>query len=582
MDTNPLTERLSKLLTLYRLFCLLAAFLVLGWLVFVFVAPNGRKVIRYNVTPDDPPAVLGAFASKEQARIVGMVGNGSSREYFQELTVDPVYFSVPAFRNWQKATVRLVYENPYYQPVIRLGAKVDGAYAFHFLATANEQLETLLPYWIPTRDGDLVLWQKNKEAYEAYHQKRRELERAAEQYQKLLSRLPEPRDSDEKEDGEASDASQGPVNVEQALKAFDFSSYLQGSLPYASVQDFLTKLPPLDRIIRFQYDLSDVVRVPGYVPSNTRTVSTKGLRGSHTIVAYVGEDEDLDFRFGLRDFNRHADDDRLRVKVTKGSTTVYEETVDDDGVHAANESVSEQRNYQLLLPAPGEGQYRIELKTTDDLFFTTIDSRQHHWYFDGHIYLTDNEEYRRVYPGKEFSPTRIVSAGSVVRARTSHTSALQTIRVGSVPLRLTELHKLHEVDSLGLTTTVTVPKNDVFLEGGSFAFSREQLFSATTATPASLEALPRPIDDYDFVIAQYPVKRTKNNLLVAETSIPASELVKHDGRYEFILSAPGLSENRRRLRLYELEVILERTPLTFSNLLPRLKNYFRSITGNRP
>lgn len=581
MATSQLARRLERLLLLYRSIAVLAALAFFGWLVVMYIGPQGKKVIRYDISPADPPAILGAFAQKESARIIGIRGPSAARDYFQELTIDPVYFSVPALRSWQKATVRILYENPNSQPIIRLGVMGNVGYSFHVLAHFDEGLENLKPYWVQRREGDVVLWQKNAKAYEVYEKRRRELEEAAEvyredleRYQERLTRLPRPDTLVENEEEEAEQPPE-PVKVEQELKKLNLGPYLETPLPYASIDDFLMKLPPVNQIARFQYDFADLVHLPGYTPAKKRTVSTVGLRGSHTVIAYVGENENLDFRFGLRDYNRHADDDQLKVKVTRGSRVAHESVFTDDGVSRADDSVSEPREFQLLLPTPGEGVYRIELKTTDDLFFTSIDTQQHRWYFDGHVYITDNEEYRKVYPEKTFSPTRIISFGSSVRVRTAHVSSLQTIRVGTIPLPLEELHTLHEVDSLGFTTTVTIPKNDVFIEGGSFALSSRQYFSIKSLAPPNLDELRKPLDDYDFIIAYYPARVTKNNLLEASAEAPGSKLVKRNGRYEFILNVPGLFENHRRLRLYELEVTLEGEPITLRKIVTRLRTLLK-------
>ncbi len=44
----------------------------------------------------------------------------------------------------------------------------------------------------------------------------------------------------------------------------------------------------------------------------------------------------------------------------------------------------------------------------------------------------------------------------------------------------------------------------------------------------------------------------------------------NDGRLQFILNAPGLFENKRKVALTEIRVVVEKDPITLHNFLPRL------------
>lgn len=159
---------------------------------------------------------------------------------------------------------------------------------------------------------------------------------------------------------------------------------------------------------------------------------------------------------------------------------------------------------------------------------------------------------------------------------------LQDISVGGKTLPINKLHKKFTIDNLSDVTKITVPKNDVFLEGGSFALSKKKLFMNNINIPLTLDALPTPLGNYDYLIAFYPGIRQENGHLVTETTIPSQELLPIHGNYEFILNLPGLSENKRRFRLYELHIVLTRPPLTLKNVIPRIvtfaKKTLRSLT----
>ena len=568
---NPVAE-LQKTLRFLRIGILCAAIVLLGWLVFLYVRPTGVMNVRYRITPEEKSSLIKGFASKEKARIIGQKDNRSS--FFQEITVDPVYFSVPTIRNWESATVSIVYENPNDQPIIRLGTQTgSNAYSYRILAAHDARLDTLRPYWQEVREGETVLWQKNQEAFEAFVQRKEELDRINERYDALITGDGSV-DITTESDQETTD--DGRINVEKELAAFDYSPY-QGPPTFQTIADFLGRSPDPEKIITFNYTDELLSILPGYTPAAKRTTIEKSLRGSHTIVAYVGDEEDLDFHFVFRDLNRHKDNDHTIIVVSRGSKELLRLDVPDDGIHGISNDILPEREQTVKLSQPGRGVYKIRLVTTDDTFITRFDTLQHRFFFEGKIYLTENEEYRDVLEKKIFAPTTLYTQGSRIVVRTSHDAGKQTFRVGDLQRTLKAPQQQVAVEDLIGKTQLLFPKNDVFLEGGSFAFSKSAFFADELKRSSQLEDTNLPIDAFDYIIAQETGVTVQSGLYTAQSTTVVPQLKKTDGAYHFIINVPGLSENKRRLRIYEMSVTFRGAPLTPKNVLSKAKKFFNTI-----
>ncbi len=570
MDDQQLAIRLKVALKIVRgvvVVAFFAFFLFFGWL---FIQPDGQLTVSFKPHPNESSTGwFQDFASKEPYRLIGKLRSGMG-DYFQDITIDPVYFDIPAFRSWETAKVTAWYENPDEQPTLALGVQQPGGgYYFQPMASYDTRLEALLPYWESIRDGDRILWQKNKPAFEEYQKLKHGLEEQNRKYRDLV-------EENNRDDLVEQENGQGlrPVNIQERLSSFPFNDYKTTKV-YSSIDDFFQHPPDSSTVVRFQVEVPGSASFPGYRPATQRREFTVGLRGTHTLVTYVSEKEDLDFTFFLSDINRHHDDDQLTLTITHGTQEVEKIVVPDDGITDATNTVLAPREYRLQIPEPGQGVYRIAIETTDDTFITSMTTAQRYVFFEGRLYLTDNEEYRSIFPQKNFQATILYTNGSTVSAQTPHDDGLQTLTFGKLKLPLRDLNKKITVSDLGVLTKITVPKNDVVFEGGSFAFTPEDFFLSHIIDPPTIDKIEKPLDEYDFIIARYQTAQQDNRLLKASAQVPSGKLNKVGRVYKFILHAPELRENGRRLRIYAVEVQFQRPPLTTENFFPRIGGFLR-------
>lgn len=495
---------------------------VILWLIPVFVficilnqhfVLNGKFEIKYDVVKGSK--LISNFASKEPDKLIGTKNSLGNNDYFQLITVEPVYFDVKVPRPFQKATVTLKYQNPNNQPAIQLGVKQsNGAFYNKSMAFYNSFLENMPDYWNKIQEGDTYLWQKNKPKF-------------------------------------------------------------------SNINEFLNNLPEKNKIAQFNYSLAPYIEMPNYQKSSKTTEIDKTLRGKHEIYTYLGKGEDLNFTFTIQDINRQIGADVTKVSVFNNKNEkVKEVSLADDGDTMADNKIFPERNLSVSMKNMPFGVYRLVIDCPDEIFIKKIVTAQHLLMFKGHVFLTDNENYKSILGDKQLTANALYTNGSYVIADTPHSSGFQNLKIGKKIVKLEEIKVTKEVSNLNGITTIVSPLNDVGLNSdGFFTFSQDQFFDANFATVDSLDSINN-IDLYDYIIAYYPRAEQDGDWLLAQTTISSPQLYFHkdgDVMANFIISLPGLYENHRFLKIKEITIRFEKEPITIHNFFPKLKSFINRL-----
>ncbi|HCM68356.1 MAG TPA: hypothetical protein DIS62_05180 [Candidatus Kerfeldbacteria bacterium] len=542
------------------------AIVFIGLINYHFV-PGGTFTITYNVVKGAPE--VSNFAAKEPDRLIGTNNTKGDTEYFQLITTTPLYFDVTVPRPFERATVKLIYQNLDRQPSIDLGVRQpDGAYYYKKMAYYNDTLETLPDYWIKMHDGVNVLWQKDT----AYYEKTLELLRWHD------SQVDEIRKKANDLDLSAAvDRISDIKNKYEELLQEINKEYLN-SLPniqFSSVQEFLDNLPDKNRVISFNKNITTALPLPGYKVSSEATTISTSIRGKHELYTYIEQNELLDFTFTIQDINRHQGPDEFHISLfSKDGQQVFDDRLFDDGEQNAAGTINPDRQYHLSLDTLSSGIYKIVLDMPDDIFIKKIVTGQNRVVFKGNVYLAESPEYKTVLGDRLFTTTTLYTNSKSITARTSHVNSLQTLRVGQETVVISELHTPSSIVTAGGFTAVTSPKNDVYISGdGFFSFSQSQFFDPTYNDIPNLNAVEN-VNDYDFIISEYPQPQEEDGWLVAEARIEAPQLYfSKNGltTVSFMFNLLGLPENRRTLKVKEVTVTFEKTPLTFRRISEKLK-----------
>lgn len=580
-------DRLKEIFKFIKLAIWLIPLVFLLWILNEYLVPGGRLEIKYDVTRGSK--LVRNFASKEIDKLIGTKNKLGDKDYFQLITTSPVYFDVKVPRAFQKATVSLKYQNPASQPAINLGVKqANDAFYLQPLAFEHPVLENLPDYWDKIQEGDLVLWQKNKEYLKEEQSKQKTFEAIkkeldgwkAEELKKLVGEFGfNPSNQVKKNEVEPKKLSIDEEYNQKLAKLTEENKVAERPKPaFSSLSDFLSNLPAQEKIVRYNFSLTKYLQLADYKKNYWTIEINKSLRGKHEIYTYVGQDEDLNFTFIIQDINRHAGEDIFKVTVFNNQDEkVKEISLSDDGGVDASGKASPERTLQVLIEGIPHGLYRLVIDAPDDIFIKKIVTFQHLFAFKGNLYLTDNEEYKDILGDKKSEPTTVYTNSTAIKAITSHPASFQTLQVGLANLTIDKLLIPKEVTDLKGITSIISPENDVYLEGdGLFAFSQNQL-NMIFDPVANLDEVTN-IGDYDYIIASYPQAKKEGDWSVAKTQVTTPKLYFHknqDLTASFIFDLPGLPENKRILKIKEVDVTFEKEPITIVNFFSKTKNWLQ-------
>ncbi|MDP2683956.1 MAG: hypothetical protein Q8P20_02760 [bacterium] len=554
------------------------------FLLFIFIGNKNFSLNGvFNVTYDskNKSNIITNFAAKEPYELMGHLN--PNRDYFQYITTTPVYFDVNLPRLFSKATVTVKYKNPNDQPVIRLGVKQkNDAYVYRDMAITSNQLTKLPDHWNRIQEGNVILWQKNQEYYDAKKEKLDDLEKW---YEIQMEEVNEIFSSEYLTPQEQNESSKmiDDVDDEYELKLIKINNeviqYKSDKVNYNTIGEFINSFPNTEEVLKYNYDLSSKVELSGYETSNQKTIINRSIRGSHNIYTYIGPGEDLDFIFTIQDANRHEGEDIMSIKVFNSKGEIVEEVdSSDDGEDMVTGQINPERRHQLLLKNLPFGTYRLSVIIPyDDIFIKKIETQQHLLMFRGNIYLTDSNEYQGFIDTDNIYPSTIYTDSSFISARTSHENSFQVLRIGNENLKIEEKHLMHRIDLDEDITPIVSPKNDIYIEGnGYFVFNKDQFFDANYNSIKNIDSVEN-IDDYNYIIAELPEVKKDGEWLVADAEIEVPYLYITEGKdkiAKFIIDLPGLPENNRELLIHELSIKFEKNPFTLKAAVDRIKNIF--------
>lgn len=527
----------DKIMKFAKIALWLVPVVFLLWLLNQNFVPGG--ILTAECDADKCSKLVAAFATKEPEKIVGETKDG---DRYRLIAHDPIYFTVKTPRPFAKAKISAEFANPDGQPVFNFGAlAANGAYVFKNVFSHNSQIEQLEKDWDMIKENDSYLFTRPEE-------------------EPAFVETTAGKAEDKKESGDK----------KEEIKKIEKKPIKK----YSSIDEFVNDLPPLDQVRAHNYDLSDHIRLRDYKPSDKRLEISNTLRGPHEIIAYI-ENEPLDFKFSFQDINRHKGTDNFSITVSRGGKKVLEKKVSDDGISKASGVVKDPKEVEIYLEKPAFGVYAISVQAKDDdIFIKNISTRQSLVMFSNHLYFADDDEYK-ILEGVNSKASSVLFSGQTLSARTSHKSALQTITIDKKPLIVKEVNKEYEFKrnkaQIGILS-VAIPKSDAYLStDGFFIFDSRQFFNPDLGAILNLGAdVPENIN---YVITQYPkLTDLGDGWLKAEAEFSEKELYRDDkGQYNFILQIPGLPENKKILKLRNIEVEFEKEPITIFNLWTKVK-----------
>jgi hypothetical protein len=337
----------------------------------------------------------------------------------------------------------------------------------------------------------------------------------------------------------------------------------QKTAEYKSVDEFL-KNPPQNKIVG-TYDLdaaelaAETPPPESYRAAGQDTHIAIPLRGKTTFYVYL-ENEPFKLKITKRDLNWYADPDTMKITIYKGKTIVMTATIDDDGNAKDDKRPGGSQTIELKNPGPGlpeSGVYKIVVDASRDSVLTELTTNLHKIAFEGPLYPVSNREvYGRV--GGNPAPTVLYANADHVSVSASHASSLQTIYAGAQTVPLTAVNQPVSIGNQE-DSQITIPKSDAVINGaGYFAFSKDQLFAPTRYKLVQVQSAA-DLQNVDYLLTSYaPPNKLDDGWFQAEKTFDLKDAVTENDKLSWVISAPGLEENKRMINLKDIELDMSR------------------------
>jgi hypothetical protein len=339
------------------------------------------------------------------------------------------------------------------------------------------------------------------------------------------------------------------------------SAYLyQKKVEYKSLEDFY-KNPPQNKFVGvFEFANSEIlqpnIELPNYKPQNKNTSIDVPIRGNAVMNAYLNK-EPFNMRFTKRDLNWYADPDVVKVSVFKNQDKVFDATIDDDGNSTNNHKIGQPEIVNIKNPGPSlpeAGVYKIVIDAPVDSVITNITTNLHKIAFEGPLYVADNHEVYGDIVTKT-KPTTLTTNAQQLSFRSDHGQS-KTATIEKQVVNVKKPKQVFTATNTAPTANISIPGSDMIVNGsGYFALSADQYFA-----PTPYKILPvnsaEDVAQADYILTDYKTPKHEGDWLVADREFGLHDAVIQKGQLSWLLSAPGLKENKRTVEYKSIEMTL--------------------------
>lgn len=325
---------------------------------------------------------------------------------------------------------------------------------------------------------------------------------------------------------------------------------LQRDKNYSSVLDFERDLQAgqlkdcpggvLSCVAVYNYPLELTFRLPDYQKSSPLVISTP-LRGAHQFYIYL-KDEPLKLDFEFVDLNQDKELDPIIVTIYRGSEVIASQLLVDNNVNLGN-GQTEEKKLSLLEPKLPSGVYKVEVRVNDDIVIKKITSS-----IDKLVFIN------KLWPVSTPGRLTFYTDQNYLQVKALNPAALQTIKFGEQSFKISETYKQFTFKTEAATPVkkIQLPGDEIILEnGGVFAFSPESLFNP------GLKKIDRyfvPSEETKYLIANYQIPRGDSELRTAEANFNLIGVYREKGKYNFMISIPGLQGTGGYLEIQEIKL----------------------------
>lgn len=319
---------------------------------------------------------------------------------------------------------------------------------------------------------------------------------------------------------------------------------------FSSISDFFEETPNLSKVALYNYDLKKNYTLDNYESlSSEENKVSYSLRGPYQFYTYI-DNEDLDFNFEFVDLNKNRDSDAIDIHLYYQDKLIVSEHLDDDGIITDNGVKGEVRNKNISLKNLPKGTYKFELRVNDDIVTKKIGTKQKMISFVNKVWLVE----------EGLENISLWTDGDILQVKTVNPGSLQTLAVGRNNLVVSETYKQFETEvkkksAFDRYAEIKVEKDGLILAGnGVFSFREESLFNPKfKKVDANLNF---DKDNIHYVLAEYKSPLKDDDWREAEVELDLRGAYREDGKYNFIISIPGIEQSGTYVEFDSIEVDL--------------------------
>ncbi|MCF7860050.1 hypothetical protein K9M09_00300 [Patescibacteria group bacterium] len=252
------------------------------------------------------------------------------------------------------------------------------------------------------------------------------------------------------------------------------------------------------------------------------------IRGAHQFYFYLSSST-LNLSGELIDRNEGKDKDPLELSVYNGHKLVASIKLEDNGFEfEGSGDRSESRLFQINKEDLTPGLYRLDLRSSDDVMIKNLHLNTQYLSALHKIWLESTD------------PVQLVTDAPYVQVKALDPTSLQMLNFDDKFLNIEEIYRQYEVKGEGADWyNIDLSRGGVILENnGVFALNKESLLNP------DYPRLDRSLGisaQFDYILADYELaQKEHNNYLSSRLDFSTSNFYREKGRYNLILSIPGL------------------------------------------
>ncbi|MBN2885021.1 hypothetical protein JXE04_03795 [Patescibacteria group bacterium] len=267
------------------------------------------------------------------------------------------------------------------------------------------------------------------------------------------------------------------------------------------------------------------------------------IRGANQFYFYLSGST-LNLSGELIDRNEGKDKDPIELSVYSGSRLVASTKIEDNGMEIEGSGdFSESKIFQMNKSGLNPGLYRLDFRASDDLMINNLSLNVQYFSALRKIWLENDE------------PIHLITDSSYLQVKTLSPAALQKLKFDEKFLNIEEIYKQYEIKGIETDNhEIDLAKGGLILENnGVFSLNKESMFNPDYPR---LDRSFGTSAQFDYILADYEsAKNESDNYLSSRLDFSTSSFYREKGRYNFIISVPGLKLNQADASYLEIKEI---------------------------